>query len=348
MDELSDYDYALPAELIAQSPLANRSDARLLVVERRTGDLRHLHVRDLPEITRAGDCLVINETRVTPARLVGKRTMTGGKWEGLFISADERGNWRLLGSCRGKLRPGERVTLLDRDAREGAELLMLGREEHGVWLARPDPPEAAFDLLSRVGRVPLPRYIRGGQMGMDDFERYQTVYARRPGAVAAPTAGLHFTEELLTRLLEHGVNVARLTLHIGLDTFRPIKTARLADHPMHSETGAIDETAVATIAACRARGGRVIAIGTTTTRALETAASGGELAPWSGATSLFIRPPFRFRAIDGLFTNFHLPRSTLLVLVSEFGGAEFIKRAYTEAIREQYRFFSYGDAMLIV
>ena len=348
MSELSHYDYELPASLIAQSPLARRSDARLMVVDRTTQSLSHRHVRDLPELLAPGDCLVLNETRVAAARLIGRRVATGGRWEGLFLSADPHGRWQLLCKTRGKLAVGEQLALVDRSGGDDVALELLEKGAGGVWLARPRSGENAFEVLDRVGRVPLPHYIRGGEMCEADRERYQTVYARHWGSVAAPTAGLHFTTELLERLAAAGVEQARLTLHVGIGTFRPIQTESLDGHQMHREWGRIEAEAVECIRRCRGAGGRIVAVGTTTTRVLETAARAGELQPWSGETELFIRPPFQFHAIDALLTNFHLPRSSLLVLVRTFGGDALVQRAYAEAIREQYRFYSYGDAMLIL
>jgi S-adenosylmethionine:tRNA ribosyltransferase-isomerase len=348
MTELADYDYDLPRELIAQQPLPNRADARLLLVDRDRREWRHHFVRDLPELLLPGDCLVLNDTRVVPARLVGTRARTGGRWEGLFLSAGPDGTWRLLSKTRGKLQPGESVTLRDNEGREEVRLALLEKQEAGVWLAQPLSQVDPFALLDQVGRVPLPPYIRGGEMRPSDRQHYQTVYAKRPGSVAAPTAGLHFTPLLLQRLEERGVRIARVTLHVGLGTFRPIEATRIEDHVMHAEWGEIGPAAVATIEAVRAVRGRVIAVGTTSVRVLEAASESGKLEPWRGETQLFIRPGYRFRAIDGLMTNFHLPRSTLLVLVRTFGGDELIRSAYAEAIRECYRFYSYGDAMLIV
>lgn len=348
MSELDAYDYPLPPELIAQQPLANRADARLLVVDRAAGSLSHWHIRDLPELLRKGDCLVVNDTRVVPARLIGYRTQTEGRWEGLFLAADEHGNWRILSKTRGRLLPGETITLEDRSARDALSLKLLIKEPEGVWVVRPQSDEATFALLDRVGRVPLPGYIRGGEMIDSDRERYQTVFAATPGAVAAPTAGLHFTPELLRQLAAVGVSGAKVTLHVGLGTFRPITAPTLAEHPMHSEWGQIDAAAVAAIDSARAGGGRVVSVGTTSMRVLETASADGVLKPWNGDTNLFIRPPYQFHCVDALLTNFHLPRSTLLILVSTFGGDELIRAAYAEAVRQEYRFYSYGDAMLIV
>jgi S-adenosylmethionine:tRNA ribosyltransferase-isomerase len=348
MSEVSHYDYELPRRLIAQQPIARRADARLMVIRRQTGTITHHHARDLPELLEPNDCLVINDTRVVPARLIGQRMQTGGRWEGLFLAADASGNWRLLAKTRGRVQPGETIMLLNRHGREDVPLRLVEKQPGGVWIARPQSDESGWDLLDRVGRVPLPHYIRRGEMHEEDRQRYQTVYARNPGAVAAPTAGLHFTNEVLTRVVDRGVAIARITLHVGLDTFRPLKGETLAEHTMHRETGQIDAAAVERIQAARACGGRVVAVGTTSVRVLETAAQSGTLRPWSGETDLYIRPPYRFRAVDALLTNFHLPRTTLLVLVRTFGGDELIMRAYQEAIAQQYRFYSYGDAMLIL
>lgn len=348
VSELSQYDYKLPRELIAQHPLQNRADARLMVVDRRSASIRHQHVRDLPEILAPGDCLVLNDTRVVPARLLGVRTATRARWQGLFLSVDESGHLRLLSKCRAKLKAPESITLIDRAGREDSRLWLLEKGADGIWTAHADPEEDAFALLERVGRVPLPLYIRKGEMLPADVGQYQTVYARQPGSAAAPTAGLHFSSPLLARLRESGIDLAYVTLHVGLGTFRPIETESLDEHPMHSEWAAIDQAAIERITASRAAGRRVVAVGTTTTRVLETAASNGPLHPYCGETNLFIRPPYEFRAVDALLTNFHLPRSTLLVLVRTFGGDELIVRAYEEAVAAQYRFYSYGDAMLVL
>lgn len=345
MTDISAYDYELPSELIAQQPLTHRAQARLLVVDRAGQTLHHRRVEHLPELLQPGDCLVINDTRVLPARLIGKRTETGGRWEGLFLHRCESGLWKILSRTRGKLKPGESVTLVDAAGREYARLEFVERLEQGMWLVRPEREEG---LLEQVGRVPLPPYIRGGQEEPGDRESYQTVYAAKPGSVAAPTAGLHLTDPLLAQLEHRGIPVIRVTLHVGLGTFRPVSAERLEEHRMHSEWGEISAEAAAAIQAARASGGRVIAVGTTCARLLETAMRGGECAGWSGWTDLFIRPPYAFCALNGLLTNFHLPRSTLLVLVRTFGGDELIKRAYEEAIREKYRFYSYGDAMLVL
>ena len=348
MSQLDRYDYDLPKELIAQSPAVCRTDARLLVVDRQRNSLEHKHIRDLPEFLRKNDCLVINNTRVVPARLVGRRHNTGGHWEGLFLEASPNGLWRLLCKTRGKLKPGDTITLLNLGGDDEVQLELGTKEPGGTWIARPSAPDDAFALLERVGRVPLPPYIRKGEMVEGDRRNYQTVYAQVPGAVAAPTAGLHFTTTLLEELVEQGVELCGLTLHVGPGTFRPITADTLAGHQMHSEWGSVNQQSIDRILACRRRGGRVVAVGTTSVRLLETASSSGELKPFTGHTDLFIRPPYQFRTVDALLTNFHLPRTTLLVLVRTFGGDDLISLAYEEAVRERYRFYSYGDAMLIL
>lgn len=351
MHGADDYDYDLPRDLIAQVPLDDRAAARLLVTTRSTGALEHRHVRDLPDVLRPGDLLVVNDTRVVPARLVGRRERTGGRWEGLYLRTEsagpDAGSWVLLAQTRGRPAVGERIML---EAVDGAmcALELVGRGPGGAWLARPEAGEPAEVVLARVGRVPLPGYIRDGIADAGDTDRYQTVFARAAGSAAAPTAGLHFTAELLDRLEARGVGRAVVTLHVGLDTFRPITAARIDAHPMHTEWCRCPPETAAAVAAARARGGRVVAVGTTTVRTLETAARGGTVAAWEGATDLFIRPGHHFRAVDALLTNFHMPRTTLLVLVSTFASRAIILRAYDEAIRERYRFLSYGDAMLLL
>lgn len=348
MSELDRYDYDLPEGLIAQYPLADRAAARLMVVDRATSQIRHCHVYDLPELLAPEDCLVINDSRVIPARLVGRRLSTGGRWEGLFLESDRAGLWRVLGKTRGKIGLGESIVLLDAQGRDDIELELVLRLPDKTWVVRPKSSEDAFTLLERVGRVPLPPYIRKGEMLPEDRRTYQTVYAREPGSVAAPTAGLHFTEELLHRLIDRGLAICRVTLHVGLGTFQPIKADSLDQHQMHKEWARLRPEAVEMIEQRRARGGRVVAVGTTTMRVLESAARNGMLRPFVGETDLFIRPPFEFHVVDALMTNFHLPRSTLLVLVRTFGGDDLIRHAYAEAVERCYRFYSYGDAMLIL
>ena len=348
MSESARYDYDLPRHLIAQEPVRSRADARLLVVDRARQSLQHRYVRDLPELLRPGDCLVLNDTRVVPARLVGRRQRTGGRWEGLFLEVTREGLWRILCKARGRLQPDEAITLLSARGGEDITLHLGAQQPDGSWIARPESGEESFSLLERVGRVPLPPYIRKGEMVSSDREDYQTVFARRPGAVAAPTAGLHFTQQLLRRLEDAGIVVCALTLHVGVGTFRPIAAEALAQHRLDAEWGSLGPEMVERITAGRHRGGRVVAVGTTSVRLLETAAADGVLKPMTGYTDLFIRPPYHFRIVDVLLTNFHLPRTTLLVLVRTFGGEDLLMRAYKEAIAEGYRFYSYGDAMLIL
>ena len=355
--EIDQYDYDLPQELIAQSPMTNRTDARLMLVDRSTETIEHYHIRDLPELLSAGDTLVMNNSRVMPARLVGYRSETGGRWQGLFLrSDDETGLWEILTKTRGKLRLGETITVRDRDARDGMLLSVVARTDDGKLLVKPSVPldmEETFaspaDWLHRFGRIPIPPYIRDGQMVDSDVVDYQTVYAKSDGSVAAPTAGLHFTQSLLEKVRAAGVGTSEVTLHVGIGTFRPIATETLNEHQMHSEWGQVDEPTVQEIATRRARG-RTIAVGTTSVRVLESAAAAnnGTLKPWMGETNLFIKPGFKFAAIDGLLTNFHLPKSSLLVLISAFASRNMVMEAYRVAIENEYRFYSYGDAMLIV
>jgi S-adenosylmethionine:tRNA ribosyltransferase-isomerase len=353
------FDYELPRRLVAQEPLRNRSDARLMVVDRKRRQIFHHHVRDLPEIVRPGDRFVLNDTKVIWAQLTGRRVRTGGRWQGLYLETTPEMHWRILCKTRGHLTPGEAVMLVDREGRPAIKLWLLEKQGGGQWLAHPESDESAETLLERFGRVPLPPYIRGGNMVDADVSNYQTVFAERCGAVAAPTAGLHFTKELLRTLESRGAPQTRVTLHVGLGTFRPIEEGSIDEHRMHSERGEISAAAANELNATRAAGGRIIAVGTTVVRLLETAVrstsnlssestlSSPIILPWQGSTDLFIRPPFEFHAIDALMTNFHFPRTTLLVLVQTFGGRELISEAYRQAIREEYRFYSYGDAMLI-
>jgi len=336
-------DYELPAHLIAQHPTAIRDASRLLYLPPEPARRHHRWFRDLPDILRPGDLLVLNDTKVLPARLFGHREGTGGKWESLFIGESAGGMWELLSQTRGKLQPGEFVRIEPGPLR----LELCGRSPEGHWLARPDAPGSPAELLMKHGHMPLPPYIRKGLAEAGDTERYQTVYAARLGAVAAPTAGLHFTADLFDRLQQRGIARSYLTLHVGIGTFHPIREADFRRHVMHSECAELPAATAAAIQECRARGGRIIAVGTTTVRVLETVAATGSIRPWSGETNLFIFPPHEFRAVDALITNFHLPHSTLLLLAAAFAGPERLRAAYDEAIAKEYRFYSYGDAMLI-
>lgn len=350
-DRLELYNYSLPRELIAQHPVEHRIDARLMLVDRSSGEVSHHYVRDLPDLIQAGDALVLNDSRVIPARLVGTRTSTGGKWEGLYLREDSSGVWEVLSKTRGRLTVGETITLRDREGRSTPCLQVIAKLDEGHLAVRPiDRESSTCEVLQKFGRVPLPPYIRDGQMVDKDATTYQTVYARHPGSVAAPTAGLHFTSDLIRVLQKRGTFTVAVTLHVGLGTFRPIAVTRLSEHKMHSEWGELSDKAAEKLQACREAGGRVIAVGTTSARVLEAAAQehGQALAPWEGHTDIFIRPPYEFLAIDALMTNFHLPKSTLLALVAAFAGRELILQAYQEAIEQRYRFYSYGDCMLIV
>jgi S-adenosylmethionine:tRNA ribosyltransferase-isomerase len=336
-------DYSLPERLIAQEPAARRDASRLLVVRRSDGSIAHHTFSDLPTLLAPSDLLVLNDTRVLPARLLGRRQRTGGKWEGLFLGVGKGGVWELLCQTRGRLQEGERVLI-----EPGSLQLQLLRQHDGHWFARPQEDGPALELLERHGHTPLPPYIRKGLASEDDRDRYQTIFARHAGAVAAPTAGLHFTSELFSRLDQRGINRAFLTLHVGLGTFQPIKEEDITRHKMHQEWGSLPATTVAAIQDCRASGGRVVSVGTTSVRLLESVAATGPLRQWSGDTDLFIYPPYSFRCTDVLLTNFHLPRSTLLLLVAAFAGEELTRAAYQVAVDREYRFFSYGDAMLIL
>ncbi|VTS05417.1 tRNA preQ1(34) S-adenosylmethionine ribosyltransferase-isomerase QueA [Tuwongella immobilis] len=346
------FDYELPPDRIAQFPADRRDASRLLRVTRFQLGLSHHHFYDLPNLLRPNDLLVLNDTRVLPARLIGKRDQTGGAWEGLYLRQTDAGLWEMLAQTRGYAQPGESFTIHPPEDAPSPEsplrLILVDRTEDRHWLMRPEPEQSPETLLIAHGRIPLPPYIRKGRSQASDLERYQTVYANLAGSVAAPTAGLHFTPELFTRLEAMGVARARITLHVGIGTFQPMKTNDPTQHVMHHEWGMVPESTVAAIDRCRSAGGRVIAVGTTVTRALESAAKSGTLQPWQGETNLFIHPPYPFRVLDGLITNFHLPKSTLLLLVDAFAGSDTIAHAYNTAITEGYRFFSYGDAMLLL
>jgi S-adenosylmethionine:tRNA ribosyltransferase-isomerase len=351
MDDLAAFDYELPPELIATEPLPRRDASRMLVVDRRTERFEHRSIGDLPEILRPGDRLVLNDTRVVPARLFGARKATGGKWEGLFLEVDAAGRWRLIGHAGGRLQSGETLVIAPAhrpDSSERLELTLLDCDAEGIWTAVAASSQNAVELLEQFGTVPLPPYIHRKLGGGLDWERYQTTFAARPGAVAAPTAGLHFTPELLAHCEQRGIPRTFVTLHVGIGTFRPISVERLSDHAMHGEWCELSTDASVLLNQTRTAGGRIVAVGTTTVRTLETAFRDGSFVSFSGTTNLFIRPPYRFGGVDCLLTNFHLPRSTLFVLVSSLAGLELMHRAYREAIREGYRFYSYGDAMLVV
>jgi S-adenosylmethionine:tRNA ribosyltransferase-isomerase len=345
--DVSDFDYELPPDLIAQEPVAP-GRSRLLVLDRDTGGIEHSTIGRLPEHLAPGDLLVVNDTRVFPARLLGRRVPSGGAVECLLLSRGDEGTWSALVHPGQKLKPGARVVF----GRHGTQLQgeILARHFHGRRTIRlwSDEGEDIDEAIDRIGHVPLPPYIARPDHE-SDRERYQTVYARERGSVAAPTAGLHFTERLLDALAARGVLRTSLTLHVGYGTFKPVRAQRVEDHEVDPEPFTVPPAAASAISEARREGRRVVAVGTTTARALESVAlnADGTVAPMSGETRLFIHPGHRFRIVQGLLTNFHLPRSSLLMLVAAFAGRERVLAAYREAIREGYRFYSYGDAMLI-
>ena len=346
---VSDLDYRLPPELIAQHPAMRRDASRLLVVDRREATLRDATFKALPDLLAPGDLLVVNDTRVVPAKFSARRA-TGGRVSGLFLREVEDHQWEVLLTRTSRLKSGERIHLESGGVPDALEL--TAHEGFGRWTARLCSSDSTWEVLERAGRTPLPPYIRRDApdpaIDAEDRERYQSVFARRHGAVAAPTASLHFTPDIMRRLEDAGVRRASLTLHVGPGTFTPITVDSLNDHPMHEEWHEMPGETVERIEGCRACGGRVVAAGTTTVRALETCAREGGLQTASGWTDLFISPPYEFRVVDVLLTNFHLPRSTLLALVMAFAGVDLTKAAYAHAIKQKYRFYSYGDAMLIV
>ncbi len=336
----ADFSYELPEELIAQEPLAERSASRLLVVDGAAANWRDGAFRDLPDLLQAGDLLVVNDTRVIPARVFGRKA-SGGRVE--LLVERVTGEHTIVGQLRSSKTPRS-GTRLDFDG--GARAVVQGRCGPGDGLFELRFDAAVLPWLEAHGRMPLPPYIRRDPDAADSM-RYQTVYGRQPGAVAAPTAGLHFDPPLLAALATRGVEVTTVTLHVGAGTFQPVRTEDPRAHRLHAERVEVSAAACAAIAAARARGGRVIAVGTTVVRSLEGAAQGGDLKPFTGETDLYILPGHRFRVVDGLITNFHLPESSLLMLVCAFGGQQTLLGAYRHAVAARYRFFSYGDAMLI-
>lgn len=337
----SDYAYHLPEELIAQHPLDRRDDSRLLCLGRGDGAICHRRFRELPQLLRSGDVLVMNDSRVLPSRLLGHREGTGGAAELLLLEQKGKDLWETLARPGKKLRPGSRVVFGDgllvgevTDTLEGGNRLVRFSYQG----------ENFFTVLERIGQMPLPPYITER---LEDGERYQTVYSRQLGSAAAPTAGLHFTPELLEALRDKGVQTGFVTLHVGLGTFRPVKAENITDHHMHLEHYTVPEETARLVNAAKTEGRRVIAVGTTSCRTLESAWKEGALTPGPGSTGIFIYPGYKFQVLDGLITNFHLPESTLIMLVSAFAGYESTMNAYREAVQERYRFFSFGDAMFI-
>ncbi len=337
----SDFWFELPPELIAQTPLPRRDGSRLLCLDKESGDTEHRFFYDLPDFLQPGDCLVLNDSRVLPARLIGHRVPGGGVCEILLLTQREDDLWECLVRPGKKLRPGARVrfgegeleAVVEAEASDGNRLVRFSYE--GIFL----------EVLERLGEMPLPPYIKEK---LADRERYQTVYCKEPGSAAAPTAGLHFTKELLARIADKGVKICYLTLHVGLGTFRPVKEENVLDHEMHSEYCIVPEETARTVTETKRAGGRIVAVGTTSCRTLESFANpDGTLDAQSGWTNIFIYPGYRFRCVDALVTNFHLPESTLIMLVSALAGRENILNAYALAVKERYRFFSFGDAMFI-
>lgn len=338
----SDFYYDLPEELIAQDPLEDRTASRLLVLDRKTGAVKHKIFSDVIDYLNKGDCLVINNTRVIPARLIGEKEGTGGKVEVLLLKRRANDVWETLVKPGKKLRPGARVTF--GDGRLKAEILEIAEE--GNRLVRFYYEGIFEEILDSLGEMPLPPYITHK---LEDKEMYQTVYAKYDGSAAAPTAGLHFTKELLSKIEEKGIKIASITLHVGLGTFRPVKVDDVNNHHMHTEWYEVNAEAADIINETKRNGGRVICVGTTSCRTIESVADeNGYMKAKTGETDIFIYPGYKFKIMDGLITNFHLPESTLVMLVSAFAGKENVLAAYETAVKERYRFFSFGDAMILI
>ena len=339
---IEQFNYHLPEELIAQTPLKDRASSRLLVLEKKTGEIQHQHFRDITEYLKEGDCLVLNDTRVLPARLFGSKKETGAKVEVLLLHQEEEDTWEVLVKPAKKIKTGTVIEF-------GDGLLhatCTGMKDHGGRILKFSYEGIFYEILNQLGEMPLPPYIK---KQLTEKERYQTVYAKDQGSAAAPTAGLHFTEQLLEEIQNMGVQLAFITLHVGLGTFRPVSADRVEEHEMHAEFYKMTRETAKQLNDVKQSGGRIFSVGTTSTRTLETIMNQhGEFQEASGWTDIFIYPPYQYQAIDGLITNFHLPKSTLLMLVSALAGRENVLNAYTQAVKERYRFFSFGDAMLII
>ncbi|MEK3908800.1 tRNA preQ1(34) S-adenosylmethionine ribosyltransferase-isomerase QueA [Oceanobacillus sp. FSL W7-1309] len=340
---IEDFDFDLPESLIAQTPLKDRTASRLLVLNPATKEITHQHFADIKNYFKKGDCLVLNDTRVLPARLYGVKKDTGANIEVLLLHQEEQDTWEVLTKPAKKVKVGTELIFGDGKLKATC----TGLKEHGGREMKFSYDGIFYEVLDELGEMPLPPYIKEQ---LPEKERYQTVYAKEEGSAAAPTAGLHFTTELLEEIKELGVNIAFITLHVGLGTFRPVSVDDIDEHEMHSEFYQMTEETAATLNEIKANGGRIISVGTTSTRTLETIArdNDGKFVASSGWTDIFIYPPYQFKAINGLITNFHLPKSTLIMLVSALADRETVLHAYREAVREQYRFFSFGDAMLIL
>ena len=342
--------YYLPTELIAQNPLSVRSESRLIVLDRSSGDISDSRFSSLGDYLAPGDCLVLNDTKVLPARFFARRP-TGGKLEGLFLAADVDGIWTAYLKGIRKLKQGDEFYLKDRQKADFCKAVLLEKLDKGKCRLQIKADADARTVLDEIGFPPLPPYIKRDDdpaIAAEDKQRYQTVYARQSGAVAAPTAGLHFTEPLIEHLKQAGVQFAFITLHVGAGTFKPVTADNLEDHQIHQERFSIDQENAGIINMVKNKGGRIIPVGTTSTRVLETVAAGSQIESVTGTTELFIMPGYRFKMIDAMITNFHLPKSTLLALVAAFAGLQNTLAAYNHAIEQRYRFYSYGDAMLIV
>ncbi|MBE0446582.1 MAG: tRNA preQ1(34) S-adenosylmethionine ribosyltransferase-isomerase QueA [Actinobacteria bacterium] len=337
----AEFDYKLPKELIAQDPVEPRDSSRLMIVYKKSGAIEHRIFRDIEEYLHPGDCLVINDTKVIPARLKGKKAVTGGQVEIFLLAEVDKDLWEALVKPGRRLRPGTQVIFSGGRLTAKIEKRLTGGERLVSFTYEGD----FNSIIEGLGEVPLPPYI---EKPLKRIDRYQTIYARDWGSVAAPTAGLHFTPELMLKLEKKGVIVTAVTLRVGIDTFRPVREENVEDHEMHSEIYSVSPDAAAVINEARERGNRVIAVGTTSVRVLETAGESGSVRPGTSSTKLFIYPGFKFNIIDAIVTNFHLPKSTLLIMITAFAGREVILKAYKEAIKEKYRFYSFGDAMMIL
>ncbi|BAM47169.1 tRNA preQ1(34) S-adenosylmethionine ribosyltransferase-isomerase QueA [Amphibacillus xylanus] len=340
---IEEFDFDLPEHLIAQTPLKDRTASKLMVLNRNDKSLEHRHFSDILDYLKPGDCLVLNNTKVLPARLYGVKEDTGAKVEVLLLHQKENDHWEVLVKPAKKVKLGTKLSFGEgRLTATCTEIL-----EHGGRIVRFDYDGIFLEVLTELGEMPLPPYIKEQ---LADQDRYQTVYAKAEGSAAAPTAGLHFTNDLLEEIKAKGIEIAFVTLHVGLGTFRPVSVDRIEEHDMHSEYYHLSSKEAEKINRVKSQDGRIIAVGTTSTRTLEAIASenNGEIVPTSGWTSIFIYPPYQFKAVDAMITNFHLPKSTLIMLISALAGREFILDAYHEAIKQEYRFFSFGDAMLIV
>lgn len=344
-----DLNYKLPEELIAQTPAEQRKMSKLLVLDQKSGNLSDCIFSDIINYLNPGDCLVLNNTKVIPARFYAQKP-TGAKLEGLFLMEENPGQWQVLLKNSRKIHAGDTLELLDRHLKPWCRAVAAKTDHPGQWLLSPDRPADALTAMEQIGFAPLPPYIkrrRQDEHTPEDLQRYQTVYAEQAGAVAAPTAGLHFDKSLLQAIEQKGIKIAYVTLHVGIGTFRPVQTETLDEHPMHEERYEVAAPAAELINRTKKAGGRIIAVGTTSVRTLESVAKDHTVHPEKGKTRLFIRPGYDFQIIDAIITNFHLPKSTLLALVGAFAGMDNIMNAYQHAIEQKYRFYSYGDAMLI-